>query len=226
MAHQVVAPGVGLGGAAGVGNPQLRVAVRRQHGDVGHDACHPVVHVVQQQVTARHAVRLPEEPPRHVGRNDHAGQGALEVGLRERFPVQEAELEDAPEVGVHLPHVGRQLLAGGQGDAHLLHVGIEGDGLRRGERLETFAARLHGHAAVHAAIGRALGTGRHVGDVERAAAVHFGSTVGRPRPEGDDYHHNHADGQRRAQQGDPRDDGVLAEVVEGLEEVLSKHIGW
>ena len=222
--HQVVAPRVGLRVAGRIGYPHLGVGVGGQHGDVGHHAAHLEVHVVQLHVLPAD-VRPPEQAARHRSGDDGAGQSAAHVGLREGFAVEEAELENLPEVLVGLHHVGRQLGTGGQRNAHLAGFRRQGDSLGRSQRLETFAPGLHRHARVGGAAAQvALGTIGHVGHVERAAAVHFRLAVRRPHAQGDDDDHDHANGQRRAQHGDPADDGVLAQVVNGLLNIESYHV--
>ena len=180
--------------------------------------------MVELQVLPCHAFRPSEQAARHRGGDDRPRQGALEVGLRERLPVEEAEMEDVPEIRVDLPHIGSELIARRERRAYLVDIGIEGDGLGHGERLEAFATGLHGHAGVHPAVRGGLRTCGHIGHVECAAAVDLRGAVDDTGTQGDDNDHNHADGQGRAQQRDPRDDGILAEVIERLLKILSEHI--
>ena len=222
--HQVVAPRVGLRVACRIGYPHLGVGVGGQHGDIGHHAAHLEVHVVQLHMLSAD-VRPPEQAAGHRSGDDGAGQSAAHVGRREGLAVEEAEAENLPEVLVGLHHVGRQLGTGGQRNAYLAGFRRQGDSLGRSQRLETFAPGLHRHARVgRAAAQVALGTVGHVGHVERAAAVHFRLAIRRPHAQGDDDDHDHANGQRRAQHGDPADDGVLAQVVNGLLNIESYHV--
>ena len=217
--HQIVSPSVGFGIASRVGYPHLGISVRGQHGDIGHHAAHLKVHVIQLHVLSAD-VRPPEQAAGHRSGNDGTGQAATQVGRRERFAVEEAELKHPPEVFVGLHPVGSHLGTGRQRDTYLAWIRYQRDSLGRSQRLEAFAAGLHRHARIGGTAAQvALGAVGHVGHVERTAAVHLRLAVGHPYPQGDDDDHNHADGQRRAQHGYPADDGILAQVVKGLLEV-------